>query len=215
MRLALEEPAASAWEDLDDSELSGRLGALLPGARRALMLVDGRSGSGKSTFAERAARLVGGTVVHTDDVAWHHDMLDWSDILIDGVITPWRRGDEVSFRPPGWVARGRVGAVEVPRSPVLVIEGVGAGRADLAVLADLVVWVQSDSAEARRRGLERDVELGRSPEEAEEFWDSWMRDEEPFHAADRPWSRAALIVNGTPCGGSPDRTLLAPGPLRG
>ena len=59
---------------------------------------------------------------------------------------------------------------------MLVIEGVGAGRADLAVLADLVVWVQSDSAEARRRGLERDVELGRPPEEAEEFWDSWMRD---------------------------------------
>jgi hypothetical protein len=97
---------------------------------------------------------------------------------------------------------------------VLVVEGVGAGRADLAVLADLVVWVQSDGVWARRRGLARDVELGRSYDEAEEFWEGWMRAEEPFLAADRPWSRATLIVNGTPAGATRDRTPVALGPPR-
>ena len=57
---------------------------------------------------------------------------------------------------------------------MLVLEGVGAGRASLATHADAVVWVQSDRDEARERGLRRDVELGRTPEEAERFWDEWM-----------------------------------------
>ena len=49
------------------------------------------------------------------------------------VIEPWRRGEHVDYRPPGWVAQGREGAVTVPADVcVLVLEGVGAGRASLA-----------------------------------------------------------------------------------
>lgn len=201
------------WEPVDDSELADRVGALLPAAHHALVLVDGRSGSGKSTFAERLARLLHAAVVHSDDIAWHHDPIRWADVLVDGVIAPWRRGEAVHFRPPGWVVRGRPGTVEVAPRPVLIVEGVGAGRSDLAARAELVVWVQSDRDEARRRGLLRDVELGRTPTEAEEFWDEWMRAEEPFLAADRPWSRASLVVNGTPPGARRADSVLAPGPL--
>lgn len=77
---------------------------------------------------------------------------NWEDVLVDGVIAPWRRGEAVCFRPPGWVVQGRPGVVEVPPRPVLIVEGVGAGRAGLVARAELVVWVQSDSHEARGRG---------------------------------------------------------------
>jgi hypothetical protein len=87
------------------------------------------------------------------------------------------------------------------------------GRAGLAACAELVVWVQSDRDEARRRGLTRDVELGRSSEEAAAFWDEWMQAEEPFLAADWPWSRTSLVVNGTPPEEMRTRTFLARGPL--
>jgi hypothetical protein len=213
MRLHPEEPEARWCEPLDDDELTLRMRALLPTGGPALVLVDGRSGSGKSTFAERLVRLLDGALVHSDDIAWHLDPIDWADVLVDGVITPWRRGEAVSFRPPGWLAQGRRGTVEIPPRRVLVVEGVGAGRAGLAACAELVVWVQSDRDEARRRGLARDVELGRSPEEAEAFWDEWMRAEEPFLAADRPWSRASVVVNGTPPEVMRTQTLLASSPL--
>jgi energy-coupling factor transporter ATP-binding protein EcfA2 len=213
MRLHPEEPEARWCEPLDDDELTLRMRALLPTGGQALVLVDGRSGSGKSTLAERLVRLLDGALVHSDDIAWHLDPIDWADVLVDGVIIPWRRGEAVSFRPPGWLTKGRRGTVEVPPRRVLVVEGVGAGRAGLAACAELVVWVQSDRDEARRRGLARDVELGRSPEEAEAFWDEWMRAEEPFVAADRPWSRASVIVNGTPPEVMRTQTLLASGPL--
>jgi hypothetical protein len=61
--------------------------------------------------------------------------------------------------------------------------------------------------------LQRDVELGRTPREAEAFWDEWMSAEEPFLASDRPWSRASLVVNGTPPGALHADSVLASGPL--
>jgi energy-coupling factor transporter ATP-binding protein EcfA2 len=216
MRWWPEEPAVTAWEPVDDSGLRTRVQALLPLDRAPLILVDGRSGGGKSTFAAQLAGLVDATVVHTDDIAWHHHPIDWAELLVSGVLDPWRRGELVAFRPPAWVARDRPGAVEAPAGRGLVVEGVGASRAELAPHADLAVWVQSDPTEARRRGLARDVVLGRSPEQAEAFWDEWARSEDPFIAADRPWTRARLIVNGTPPQRDPsdtDVTWVADGPL--
>jgi hypothetical protein len=211
MRLHPEETEAGPWSPVDDGALAALLGSLLP-AGRGVLLVDGRSGSGKTTFAERAAALLGGAVVHTDDLAWHHDAVAWDDLALEHVIGPWQRGEVVDHRPPGWVAKGRDGSVTVPEGVrVLVLEGVGAGRASLAEHADAVVWVQSDRDEARERGLRRDVELGRTPAEAERFWDEWMAAEEPFLAQDRPWERADLVVCALESEWAPGRTTVARG----
>ena len=80
----------------------------------------------------------------------------------------------------------------------MLVEGVGASRASLADRYDATVWVMSDEDERRRRGVERDVVLGRTPDEAEEFWDLWESEEHPFLAADRPWERATVVSCGTP-----------------
>ena len=209
MRLHPEETEAGPWRAVDDAELVALLTRLLPDGR-GVLLVDGRSGSGKSTFAERAAALLGGVIVHTDDLAWHHDAIAWDDLAIDHVIEPWRRGEDVDYRPPGWVAKGRDGSVKAPADVcVLVLEGVGAGRATLAPHADAIAWVQADREEARERGLRRDVELGRTPEEAERFWDEWMSAEEPFLADDRPWERADLVVGSREAEWAPGRTTVA------
>jgi hypothetical protein len=62
------------------------LGAVVP-RRPALVAVDGRSGSGKTTAAQRlVGRVPGATVVHTDDIAWYHAMFDWSALIADGVL---------------------------------------------------------------------------------------------------------------------------------
>jgi len=198
MDLHPEEPEHGPWRRVDDAGLLALVG------RPSLVLVDGRSGAGKSTFASRLAGALGASLVHTDDVAWEHSRFGWEDLLVDGVLEPWRRGGAVDYRPPAWKAHGRDGAVTADAGLPLVVEGVGAARAALAPLADLVVWVQSDRTLARTRGLARDASYGtRTPAEAEEFWDEWMTEEEPFVAADRPWERAGLVVLGTPPDGTP------------
>ncbi|NTW40463.1 MAG: hypothetical protein HGA44_11355 [Cellulomonadaceae bacterium] len=173
--------------------------------RPAVVAVDGRSAGGKSTFSARlAAAVPGAALVHTDDVSWYESFFGWDTLLADGVLTPARRGEPVSFRPPAWDVRGRIGAIEVPAGvPLLVLEGVGAGRRSLTHLVDAVVWVQSDATEARRRGLLRDAaERGGAAHDdgstVDGFWDEWESMEAPFLADDRPWERAGLIVCGTP-----------------
>ena len=162
-----------------------------------MVAVDGRSAAGKSTVAERLREAIPGAwVVHTDDVAWWHSFFGWADLLRDGVLEPVRRGDlPVRYRPPAWDERARPGAIEVPVGcRVLIVEGVGAGRSDLADLVDALVWVQSDVVEARRRGLIRDG----GDEAAEAFWDEWDAEEVPFLELHAPWARADLVVCGTP-----------------
>lgn len=201
-RLHADEEPVQGWTTMSDADLAALLTERSGPDGRLLVLVDGRGGSGKSTTAGRLAAAldaagVDAAVVHTDDIAWNLHAIDWTDELIGNVIEPWRRGEPVSYRPPGWISHDRPGTVDVPASRALIVEGVGAGRARLATLADVVCWVQTDASVAYDRGVARDIREGRSRTETEDFWEVWMDDEEPHLRTDRPWARANVIVDGT------------------
>ena len=101
--------------------------------------------AGKTTLAARLQdAITSSAVVHTDDIAWWHSRFGWADLLIEGVLVPFHRGETVSFRPPGWAGHGRQGSIQVPAGcPVLIIEGVGAGRSEVSDLTGVLVWVQA------------------------------------------------------------------------
>lgn len=198
MKLTADEPGAGSWRVRQLSDVARHLvdqaGDVY--GRPVVIGVDGRSASGKSTLSDRLRRVFGSAcVVHTDDIAWYHGLFNWEELISDGVLGPVHRGEDVQYRPPAWDARGRTGAIEVDRScAVLVVEGVGVARRALMKYLDAVVWVQSDLAQARVRGLARD---GDSPAEVA-FWDEWDAAELIFLAHERRWERADLIVAGTP-----------------
>lgn len=192
------EPVAAPWRavalDQFVPDVLARLGS--PTGRPAVLAVDGRSASGKSTLASRLASAIpASAIVHSDDVAWWESFFGWDRLLVSGVLEPALTGDAVAFRPPAWQERGRTGAIEVPAgASVLILEGVGVSRRVLQPYLDAAIWVQCDQPEARRRGLIRDLAAG----DTEEFWDQWQAEELTFLAADRPWDRAGCIVCGTP-----------------
>jgi hypothetical protein len=168
------------------------------GDRSVVLAFDGRSSSGKTTLTARVqAAVAGSAVVHTDDIAWWHSRFGWADLLIDGILLPVHRGESVTFRPPRWAEHGRGGSIDVPaRCPLLIIEGVGAGRREAAHLVDALIWVQSDQREAERRSLARVGQPGGPPTVRE--LREWMAEEEPFLSDQRPWERADLVAAGTP-----------------
>ena len=192
------EPAAGPWRAVPMAHLAGLLTgcAGVSAGRPRVVAVDGRSGSGKTTVSRRIrAAVPASAVVHTDDIAWRHSIFGWAGLLAAGVLDPVRRGLPVSFRPPAWQEHAREGAIEVPAGCELVIvEGVGAARRELTHLVDTVLWVQSDMAEAARRGIARDG----GDEAAVSFWHLWMAEELPFMVRQRPWERAAVVLAGTP-----------------
>jgi hypothetical protein len=167
-----------------------------PAGRPPILAVDGRGSGGKSTFAGRLAGIwTGATVVHTDDLAWRHAVLDWTALLAEGVLAPVRAGEAVSYRPPQWDAADRPGAIEVPADCTLVIvEGVGSGRRELTPLLDAVVWVESPQDDVDRRNAERVAAGETTPDD----FAAWMAEENPFVAAERTWERAAFLVAGWP-----------------
>jgi hypothetical protein len=202
LQLAPEEPEAKPWHaELLTVVVEGlaRLGTgSHQGDRSRVLAVDGRSSSGKTTLAARIqAAVAGSAVVHTDDIAWRHSRFGWADLLIDGILMPVHRGEPVTFRPPSWAQHGRGGWIDVPAScPLLIVEGVGAGRHEATYLVDALIWVQSDEREAERRSLARVGQPGGS--QTVRDLRGWMAEEEPFLAGQRPWERADLIVAGTP-----------------
>jgi hypothetical protein len=188
-------PVWDDWQVVGLDELARLLVTLAPaGGPFTLVAVDGHSSSGKTTLAGRLVdRLPEAAVLHSDDIAWHHSLFDWRPLLVDGILAPLRTGAAVSYRPPPWQERGRPGAIEVPAGTRwLVLEGVGASRQDLADLVDVAVYVETDEPERLRRDDER-VAAG---EISRQDYDGWMALENPFLAADRPWSRADVIVAG-------------------
>jgi hypothetical protein len=216
MRPGPGEQPAGPWRAVQLAELAA---LILDGVEEAppgvprIVAVDGRSGGGKSTLAQRLVDAIpDSAVVHVDDVAWHAPMFDWADLLANGVLEPLRRGEAVSYRPPAWDLHNRPGGISAPSGRRLVIvEGVGAGRRELSSLIDCLVWVQSDYAEAERLGIIRDLASGVNGGEQEtvEFWRAWMAAENPFLQADRPWDRADIIAAGTsPLPRPPDKVLL-------
>lgn len=192
------EPSAAPWRVLpvrDFVDLVLDVEAT-PHGRPWILAVDGRSGGGKSTVADLLHRCVpNSAIVHTDDVAWHHSFFDWSDLLIDGILKPLRSGSAVGYQPPGWQTHGRRGAIEIPGGlDLVIVEGVGASRTEVMPWIDRSIWVQSDMAEAERRGIARDG----GTQEARDFWHEWMAQELDFFQSQHPWERATAIVNGTP-----------------
>jgi hypothetical protein len=200
--LLAEEPEAGPWcaEQLtavaDDLM---RLGQQRSAGRRPVVLaIDGRSSGGKTTLAGQLQAVVAGSaVVHTDDIAWWYSRFGWAELLIDGVLVPARSGRPVSYRPPPWDERMRPGAIEVPAGvPLLIVEGVGAARREIAHLIDVTSWVQSDEQETERRNLARVGQADGMP--TEQNHRDWMAEEIPFQAGQRSWERADLVVCGTP-----------------
>ncbi|GHJ38947.1 hypothetical protein Sm713_45560 [Streptomyces sp. TS71-3] len=154
-----------------------------------LVAVDGHAGSGKSTFARRFAAALGGApVLALDDLATHEELFSWTGRLREQVIAPLGRAEPARYRPYDWHARRPGPAVGLPPAPVVLVEGVGAGRAALRPHLACLLWMELPRDESWRRGRRRDGPA------LETFWDGWTIAERRHFAADPSRPFAHLLV---------------------
>lgn len=158
-----------------------------------LVAIDGPGGSGKSTFAARLAAALGECpVVHTDDLAGRDTFFGWYPRFAAGVLEPLSRGDAGRFRRYDWLTRSLAEEIAVPAAPVVIVEGVGAARREIAPSLTFAVWLDTPSDVRLARGISRDGEGLR------DFWELWRRGEDAHYATDATRERADLVVDGDP-----------------
>lgn len=186
--------------------LTEQLAALPPSCGPVrLVAVDGHAGSGKSTLAGRLSAALGGApVLHLDDLANHEQFFTWTARLQRQVLAPLRRGEPARPEVYDWERRAYTGVRTVPPAPVVLVEGVGAGRRALRPHLACLLWLEVDREVAWRRGRRRD-----GPR-LSAFWDAWTRAETEHFAADPSRPHADLLVR--PCATAPLGYALLPGP---
>ncbi|MFE9173363.1 uridine kinase [Streptomyces kebangsaanensis] len=154
-----------------------------------LVGVDGHAGSGKSTFAaELAVALGDAPVLRLDDVASHEELFSWDGRLLSEVVEPLERGATARYFPYDWRTRRFGPARALPPAPVILVEGVGAGRRALRPHLARLLWMDLPREEAWARGRSRDGE------EQREFWSGWVEAERRHFAEDPSRPFADLLV---------------------
>lgn len=172
--------------------LASRLRRLPPSCGPVRLVgVDGHAGSGKTTFAGRLAEALGGApVLHLDDIATHEELFAWTGRLLRDVVEPLSRGERAHYRPYDWQAR-RFGPVRaLPPAPVVLVEGVGAGRRALRPFLACLLWMELSAEDAWARGRQRDGS------EQRDFWAGWVVAERRHFAEDPSRPFADLLVRG-------------------
>ena len=152
-----------------------------PQTARLVVLVDGRSGSGKSRFAEQLASEYGeASVLHLDDLYPHWHGLAQGVAQAQELLTAWAAGQEAIYVPTQWPGTPPASVRTISQQGLLIVEGVGALACASSFTANVrrVGYVFDVPADVRRvRALRRDGEAF-AP-----HWDEWATQEEEFQTA--------------------------------
>lgn len=155
---------------------------------RAVIALEGRCASGKSTLGARIGALFGAAVFHTDDYFLPSYIRTPSRMTQPGgnfhyermageVIEPLRAGADIDYRPYRCAADYLGAAVHVPAPRLAVVEGAYSTHPFFGKYWDLSVFVSAAYEKRLVRLREREGEAGVFP-----FIDRWIPFEESYFA---------------------------------
>ncbi|OGK29522.1 hypothetical protein A3B02_02245 [Candidatus Roizmanbacteria bacterium RIFCSPLOWO2_01_FULL_42_14] len=140
-----------------------------------IVAIDGRSGSGKSSFAKKLQEfLPESRIVHLDEF----DLYEGSpniQRLIEKVISPLITNSK--------------------KAEIVILEGVFALREKLLAYYDYKIWVDCPKEIGFERGLKRDIALN-GIDNSDRWRDYWLPKEEEYIASENPHAKADVVVDG-------------------
>lgn len=155
-------------------------------SNRPIVLIDGGSGSGKTTIAPGIARAIDAQLVRLDDLYPGWDGLQAGSQLVHDLVLSsqprWQRWDWKADAPAEWH--------ELDPNRALVVEGSGALSRANRRLATFGIWVELDAVTRKQRALERDGEAY-AP-----HWNRWAAQEARFAATEHPRELADVVIDG-------------------
>jgi uridine kinase len=177
------------------------------GSQTPIVLIDGRTGSGKTTFAAELQNRIfqkgesAPRVIHMDDLYEGWDGLQAGvDYLIRQILNPLARREGASWQEYDWTASDpstpeKVGARtgtwrEFRGGTPLIIEGVGSLSRIAAEQSDITVWLEADQKLRQDRIAARNAEG-----DGDGSWFAmWTAQEADFYAREKSEEIAEVFV---------------------
>ena len=154
---------------------------------RAVLAIEGRSASGKTTLAEMLEEIYGCTVFHTDDFflqAHQRTPERFAEVggnldrerFYDEVIVPLKENKPVSYRRFDCSTFTLLPPVEIQPQKLTVIEGAYSLHPYFGDYCNISVFLDIS------KDLQKERILNRNPEMADRFFDEWIPLEEKYFA---------------------------------
>ena len=163
------------------------------GNQTPIVLIDGRAGSGKSTFAESLQQQLfrdgesAPRVIHMDNIfeGWEGLALG-SDYMVRFILQPLARQETASWQDWSWVKNQRSSWREFSGGTPLIVEGCGSLTERSKEHADISIWLEASEETRRQRWIQRERHL--------EKFDFWAAQELDFYAREKSQSLADLVI---------------------
>jgi uridine kinase len=163
------------------------------GNQTPILLIDGRAGSGKSTFAETLQQQLfrdgesAPRVIHMDNIfeGWEGLSLG-SDYLVRFILQPLARRETASWQDWSWVKNQRSSWREFSGGTPLIVEGCGSLSERSKEHADIAIWLEASEETRRERWIQRERHLDK--------FDFWAAQELDFYAREKSQSLADLVI---------------------
>ena len=163
------------------------------GNQTPIILIDGRAGSGKSTFAESLQQQLfrdgesAPRVIHMDNIFEGWDGLALgSDYLVRFIVQPLSRRETASWQDWSWVKNQRSSWREFSGGTPLIVEGCGSLTERTKEHADISIWLEASEETRRARWIQRERHLDK--------FDFWAAQELDFYAREKSQSLADLVI---------------------
>ena len=176
-------PQSIPAETLVDAFTEKVLDLLDEGVFTPVVLIDGRSASGKTTIADQLQRKLfkdGETlprVVHMDDLyeGWN-GLQAGHDLLLRRILRPVSERRRANWQQWDWALADRNEWREFEGGTPLIIEGCGSLSQVTAPFANLTLWLEAEDSVRQQRWVDR------SGHEHDQWWPIWAAQELEFYA---------------------------------
>ena len=178
-------------------ELANRVLELVDeGKQTPILLIDGRSASGKSTLADQLQQRLfkdGETlprVIHMDDLyeGWH-GLQAGHDLLLRSVLRPVSQRKRANWQEWDWALDRRERWREFDGGTPLIIEGCGSLSQSTIEHSDLSLWLEVAEPVRRERWIQR------TGNDHDEWWPVWAAQELDFYAREKSADIAMFKAN--------------------